>query len=206
VRRHPNRSFPRTRESSFFITTVSLLKAGSPRARGRADGWGIAFVFIGALAAAPSAAADWRVLAPLGLGMSIEIPGEPVHSDENASPHVLAARNDFVFGTNPSEALYIVSIFDFRVEVREEMTEDDAFSVGVASIGGYCKPTSQTPRPEGPGVAREVVYQCVDDYRVRGRLHLAGERLYRITAGGPGDVADSDDTYRFLDSFRLQEE
>jgi hypothetical protein len=204
ARQRPNRSFPRTRESSFFITTGSLLKAGSPRARGRA-GWGRGVLCLAAaLAAGHSAfAAEWRELAPPDLGFAIEIPGDAVYADENGSPHVLAARHDYIFGTDVSEPLYIVTVFRLRPKVRAEMKDADAFTLGVSSIAPPCRPISEEPFPEGPGAAIEVVYRCYEDYRVRGRLHLSGDWIYRVTAGGPGGIADSADTYRYLDSFRV---
>ena len=36
-----------------------------------------------------------------------------------------------------------------------------------------------------------------------GQLHLAGDRLWRVTVGGPENIADNADAMRFLDSFRL---
>jgi hypothetical protein len=147
--------------------------------------------------------AEWRDLSPPDLGFAIEIPGDPVYGDQNGSPDVLAARHDYVFGTDPSEPLYIVTVFRLRPEVRAAMTDADAFALGVASIAPPCRSVAEEPFPGGPGTAIEVVYQCYADYRVRGRIHLSGDWLYRITVGGPGGTADSADSYRFLDSFRL---
>ena len=142
-------------------------------------------------------------MAPPDLGFAVEMPGDPVYGDENGSPDILAARHDYVFGTDVAEPLYIVTVFRLRPEVRAEMQDTDAFAMGVASIAPPCRAISEAPYPQGPGTAIEVVYNCIDDYRVRGRLHLSGDWLYRITVGGPAGIADSADSYRFLDFFRL---
>jgi hypothetical protein len=170
--------------------------------RGRAVEWTVAAAFAAALGCASRAAAEWRELAP-DLGFAIELPADPVYSDDNGSPDILAARHDYLVGTNVAEPLYIVTVFRLRPEVRAEMQEEDAFRMGVASIAPPCRPISEEPFPEGPGAAIEVTYNCIDDYRVRGRLHLSGDWLYRVTVGGPGSIADGADSYRFLDSFRL---
>jgi len=148
-------------------------------------------------------AAEWQVVERPDLGFAIEVPGDSVYADENGSPEILAERHDYIVGTDFTEPLYIVTVFRLRPEVRAEMRDEDAFRMGVASIAPPCRPIAEEPLPKGPGVAIEVIYNCIDDYRVRGRLHLSGDWVYRITAGGPGGTADSADSYRFLDSFRL---
>ncbi len=57
-----------------------------------------------------------------------------------------------------------------------------------------------------PGAAREIAYACPDDVTIRYRLHLYGDRLYRLAAGGPRGVAESDAADRFFQSFEIADE
>ncbi len=98
--------------------------------------------------------------------------------------------------------LYIVSVLDFRPEIRAAMSEDAIFAFATGLIEN-CRTALTEERPTDVGMRMDIALVCIGDYHVRGQLHLAGDRLWRVTVGGPGEVADGEDASRFLESFRL---
>jgi hypothetical protein len=66
-----------------------------------------------------------------------------------------------------------------------------------------CRIGESAPIAGGPGAAWQVAYTCPDDVTIRYRLHLYGDRLYRLAAGGPRGVAESAAAARFFQSFAI---
>jgi hypothetical protein len=141
-------------------------------------------------------------MAPPGMGFAVEIPGDTIYKEDNTHPDILAARHDYMVVTEFDAPLYIVSVLDFRPEVRAAMSEDAVFAFGSGLIED-CRSTSVVEHPADVGIRMDVSLTCIGDYHVRGQLHHAGDRLWRVTVGGPLDVSSGADASRFLDSFRL---
>ncbi len=141
-------------------------------------------------------------MTPPGMGFAVEIPGDTTYREDNTHPDTLAARHDYMVVTDFEAPLYIVSVLDFRPEIRAAMREDAVFAFGIGLIEN-CRTTSMEERPADIGMRLDIALVCIGNYHVIGRLHLAGDRLWRVTVGGPENIADNEDATRFLDSFRL---
>jgi len=155
------------------------------------------------LLAAPALADDWQRLAPEGRGFAVEMPAAPQHRENLNDPELFAAVDDY--GSPLDEGFLTVSVFAFRPEKRALMSEADVFALGEAMVRPGCTPTASRPLPGGPGAAVETDFACPDGVALRYRLHLYGDRLWRVAAGGPAGLADSDAADRFFRSFALTE-
>jgi hypothetical protein len=165
-----------------------------------------AAVFVAAaclLCTAPALADDWQVLAPEGKGFTVEMPTQPQHRENLQDPELFADVDDY--GSPVGDGFVMVSVFDFEPGKRALMTEDDVFSLGEAMVQPGCTVTASRPLPGGPGAAVETDFACPDGVALRYRMHLRGDRFYRLAAGGPAGVADGDAADRFFQSFALSE-
>ena len=155
---------------------------------------------------APARAGEgWFTLAPPGEGFSVEMPGEGARSrDNNHDPELFESVDDY--GADYDGGYFIVSAFHFRPEKREALTDAEIFDFSAALIGPTCQTVSVAPYLGGPGAAQSISYDCGDGIRVAERVHLVGDRLYRLSAGGPDGVEASDGAARFFDSFKIVDE
>jgi hypothetical protein len=147
----------------------------------------------------------WFTLAPPGEGFSVEMPGEGARSrDNNHDPELFERVEDY--GADYDGGYFIVSAFHFRPEKREALTDAEIFEFSAALIGPTCQTVLVEPYLGGPGAAQAIRYDCGDGIRVAERVHLVGDRLYRLSAGGSDGVETSDGAARFFDSFRIVDE
>jgi hypothetical protein len=151
----------------------------------------------------PALADDWQVLTPEGKGFTVEMPTQPQHRENLQDPELFADIDDY--GSPLGDGFVMVSVFEFESDKRALMTEDDIFSLGEAMVQPGCTVTASRPLPGGPGAAVETDFACPDGVTLRYRMHLRGERFYRLAAGGPAGVADGDAADRFFQSFALSE-
>lgn len=196
----PSRSSPRKRGSSFFSPGPREEGTGFPLARGRAVLVAVACLTGGA---PPAFADDWQTLAPEGRGFSVEMPSAPEHRENLKDPELFAAVDDY--GSAAGDGFVMVTIFDFVPGKRELMSEEDIFALGAAMVQPGCMPTAARPLPGGPGAAQEADFACPEGVTLRYRMHLRGDRFWRLAAGGPSGVADGDVADRFFQSFALTE-
>ena len=96
----------------------------------------------------------------------------------------------------------MISVFTFRPEKRALLSEEEILDLGAAMVFPNCRAAESRPIAGGPGAAREIAYACPDDVTIRYRLHLYGDRLYRLAAGGPRGVAEGDAADRFFQLVR----
>jgi len=165
-----------------------------------------AMLLVAATAVAPTRAEEgWFTLAPPGEGFSVEMPGEEARSrDNNHDPELFEDVKDF--GADYGVGYFILSVFHFRPDKREVLSDAEVFDFSAALIGPTCRTVSVSPYLGGPGAAQSVTYDCGDGIRVAERVHIVGDWLYRLSAGGPDGVEASDGAARFFDSFRIVDE
>ena len=146
---------------------------------------------------------DWQVLAPEGKGFTVALPAEPQHRENLNDPELFAGVDDY--GVGLGAGFLMLSVFAFQPEKRGLMTEEDIFRLGDAMVQPGCTVTSSRPLPGGPGAAVETDFACPEGVTLRYRMHLSGDRLFRLAAGGPAGTADSAAADRFFQSFELAE-
>ena len=122
--------------------------------------------------------------------------GAPVAAERDAAAEQLERMGEAVL------PVLRVATDSRNPEVRAAMSEDGVFAFATGLIEN-CRTTATEERPADVGMRMDIALACIGDYRVRGQLRLDGDRLWRVTVGGPGDVADGEDATRFLSSFRL---
>ena len=155
------------------------------------------------LLAVPALADDWQRLAPEGGGFAVEMPAAPQHRENLQDPELFAAVDDY--GSPLGDGFLMVSVFTFESGKLALMSEADVFALGEAMVRPGCTPTASRPLPGGPGAAIETDFACPDGVALRYRLHLYGDRLWRLAAGGPAGLADGDAADRFFRSFVFTE-
>lgn len=194
-----SRSSPRKRGSSLFSPPARQAGTGSPLARGRA-----VLTAVACLAWVTSAIADdWQTLSPEGKGFSVEMPTQPEHRENLNDPELFADVDDY--GSPVGDGFVMVTVFDFEPGKRELISEEDIFALGAAMVQPGCAPTASRPLPGGPGAAQETDFTCPEGVTLRYRMHLRGDRFWRLAAGGPAGIADGDVADRFFRSFVLSE-
>ena len=156
------------------------------------------------LFAAPALAEGWQVLAPEGKGFTAEVPAEPQHRENLNDPELFAGVDDYGVGLADGGFL-MLSVFAFQPDKRSLMTEDDVFRLGEAMVQPGCTVATSHPLPGGPGAAVQTDFACPEGVTLRYRMHLYGDRLYRLAAGGPPGVANGEAADRFFQSFELAE-
>lgn len=153
--------------------------------------------------ATPALADDWQTLAPAGKGFSVEMPTQPEHRENLNDPELFADVDDY--GSPVGDGFVMVTVFDFEPGKRALMSEGDVFKLGEAMVQPGCSPTASRPLPGGPGAAVETDFACPDGVTLRYRMHLLGDRFWRLAAGGPAGIADGDVADRFFGSFALSD-
>jgi len=147
-------------------------------------------------------AEDWHTFAPDGMGFSVEMPAVPQHRDNLQDPELFAAVDDY--GADLDVGFAMVSVFTFHPEKRDLIGEADIFDLGEAMVQSGCQVLRSRPLPGGPGAARQTDFACADGVTISYRLHLYGDRLYRLAAGGPEGVAEGAGADRFFQSLDLE--
>ena len=153
--------------------------------------------------ATPALADDWQTLAPEGKGFTVEMPTQPEHRENLNDPELFADVDDY--GSPVGDGFVMVTVFDFEPEKRALMSEEDIFTLGATMVQPGCAMTASRPLPGGPGAAQETDFACPEGVTLRYRMHLRGDRFWRLAAGGPSGVADGDVADRFFRSFVLSE-
>lgn len=152
---------------------------------------------------ATAADVDWQVLSVPEDGFSVEMPGKPQQRINLQDPELFVAVAEH--GADLLGGFVMVSVFTFRPEKRALLGDDDILELGAAMLPPGCYETDTRPLPGGPGAGRALDFACPRDVTLRYRLHLLGDRLYRLAAGGPQGVAESDEADRFFNSFAILE-
>jgi hypothetical protein len=134
-------------------------------------------------------------------GFSVELPDKPQHRVNLQDPELFSGVSEH--GADLDGGFAMISVFAFRPEKRELLTEEEILDLGAAMVFPNCRAAESRPLPGGPGAAREIAYACPDEVTMRYRLHLYGDRLYRLAAGGPRGVAEGDAADRFFGSFEI---
>ena len=129
-------------------------------------------------------------------GFSVEMPGRPQHRINLQDPELFAGVSEH--GADLAPGFVMVSVFMFVPEKRALLSDDEILNLGAAMIPPGCRETESGPIAGGPGAARAVTFACPDDVTLAYRLHLYGDRLYRLAAGGPRGAAESDAADRFF--------
>jgi hypothetical protein len=136
-------------------------------------------------------------------GFAVEMPGKPQHRINLQDPELFAGVSEH--GADLAPGFVMVSVFTFVPEKRALLSDDEILNLGAATIPRGCRETASGPIAGGPGAARAVTFACPDDVTLAYRLHLYGDRLYRLAAGGPRGAAESDAADRFFRSFEIVE-
>jgi len=152
---------------------------------------------------ATAADVDWQVLSVPEDGFSVEMPGKPQQRINLQDPELFVAVAEH--GADLLGGFVMVSVFTFRPEKRALLGDDDILKLGASMLPPGCYETDTRPLPGGPGAGRALDFACPRDVTLRYRLHLLGDRLYRLAAGGPQGVAESDEADRFFNSFAILE-
>ncbi len=160
---------------------------------------GVALVLL----CAPALAGDWQTLAPEGGGFSVALPAAPQHRDNLNDPELFARVEDY--GVGLGDGFLMLSVFAFQPDKRALMSEDDVFKLGEAMVPAGCTATASRPLPGGPGAAVQADFACPEGVTLRYRMHLYGDRFYRLAAGGPAGIADGAEADRFFNSLELNE-
>lgn len=144
---------------------------------------------------------DWQTLTVPELSFSVELPGEPLSRENNMDPPTLLALTDYVIGLG--DGFVLISVLRFKPEVREANTEEQLFRYAIDSYLGDCGANqSETPVTVPRGTGMETVRAC-DGATFKTDYVLAGDRLYRLSVGGPGDISESPDAERIFASFEV---
>jgi hypothetical protein len=146
---------------------------------------------------------EWQTITVREDGFSVEMPGKPQHRINLQDPELFAGVSEH--GADLAPGFVMVSVFMFRPEKRALLSDDEILNLGAAMIPRGCRETESGPIAGGPGAARAVDFTCPDDVTLAYRLHLYGDRLYRLAAGGPRGAAESDAADRFFRSFEIVE-
>ena len=152
---------------------------------------------------ASAAEPDWPLLSRPELGFGIAMPAVPEHRDNLRDPELFAGVEDF--GVGLGDGFLMVSVFTFHPEKRALLGEEEIFRLGEAMVPAGCTVEASRPLPGGPGAVVASDFACADGGTLRYRMHLYGDRFYRLAAGGPRGVAESDAADRFFRSFALIE-
>lgn len=161
-----------------------------------------------ALLAGCHAKTEWQTFSPAGGNFSVEMPGAPAdksHTQNTAN----GAMTSHLFIYTAKDAAYAVSYVD-RPAPKDgsdpEKWLDTVRDAEVAKSGGKLLAAATLKLGNGaPGREIQVTLTQGDGkHAMRDRLYLVDKRLYQVLVVVPQDQIDSDDTRKFLDSFRLQ--
>jgi hypothetical protein len=191
------------------------VKAGSPRARGRADWKGrarcerfplvLSALLAGILVAiAPSvAAAEWQPFSAGEDGFSAEFPVEPAFRDvAEMKSEAIVFFHDYRAVTEAG--VFLVDVVRFTPAVRAARTDDELLDIAVDAVAGNdCEASEPREVQAAASIAHEATFRCPDELTMRARFRIADEWLYQVGAGGGPGFADGPDAARFIDSFRL---
>jgi hypothetical protein len=129
------------------------------------------------------------------------MPVAPEHRDNLKDPELFASVDDY--GAAMGDGFLMVSVFAIQPENRALLTEEEIFGLGEAMVPAGCAVSASRPLPGGPGAVVAADFACRNGVTLRYRMHLSGDRLYRLAAGGPQGVAEGDAADRFFRSFAL---
>jgi len=174
---------------------AGVMRAGALRL------WGAFLLLLGLLLPALSAEPEWQVLEVPADGFTVELPAKPQHRVNLQDPELFSGVSEH--GADLNGGFAMISVFTFQPEKRALLSEEEILDLGAAMVFPNCRATESGPIAGGPGAARRGAYACPDDVTIRYHLHLYGDRLYRLAAGGPRGVAEGDAADRFFQSFEI---
>lgn len=160
----------------------------------------IAIVLALALHTAQCAAEAWELVKPDNLGFSVEFPGKPEFTETTGDD----GGNIRTYAMRSSAAAYDVTIWDIP---KEAIAPEDASqfldNFRDNNLRGIsAKLRTETKIEIGGHPARDVTADVMGMVW-RGRLVMAGNRLYQIVAIVSKDAAQSEATLKYLSSFQL---
>ncbi len=155
-----------------------------------------------ALLAAPAFAAEpaWETLAPPDTGLTVEVPGKATLNEDNSDPELIASQKTFtVAGEAGTE--FAVTVIDFKPESRENMSDDQYYTVGIDLIKDCMLRNFTYLTGDDPESGRLATYLCTGT-NARAEVRLKGLRLYMLVAKGPEQTSEGEDAKRFFSSFK----
>jgi uncharacterized membrane protein len=166
------------------------------------NGFGL---FVGlALLAAPAFAAEpaWQTLSPPDSGLTVDVPGDSVLSEDISDPDVIATSRNYTVKVGDDGTAFMVTVVNFKPESRDNMSDDQYYTVGADMIKdchlrGYAYASG-----DDPASGRAATYGCSDGRAIRAEFHLKGLRLYRLVAMGPGKTPEGDAAKHFFSSYK----
>ena len=147
--------------------------------------------------------ADAKAFAPKDGGFSVEFPKKPTEGDKTLELPDGGEITLKYFVSEPAgkdRALMVA-----YVEIPDGGTEDEVLDgavTGFAAGAGGENPTSKRMVLNGH-LGREFEFAIEGKGKFRGRLYLAGGRLYQVVAAGGGEFATGDEATKFLRSFKI---
>jgi hypothetical protein len=146
-----------------------------------------------------------KVVAPKDGGFSVEFPAEPVTKDQKLDlpDGGTATLKCFMFEPDSKDRAMMVAYVDVPAEATENEDEllDNAVQ-GFAAGAGADEPTSKRVKLNGH-LGREFECRLDDKGVIRGRIYLAGGRLYQVIAAGSEEYVAGDAAAKFFKSFKL---
>ncbi len=163
----------------------------------------------GQIIAARDTVAAWLDITPPGARFSVQLPGTPAASQENAQT---SAGNMIVYRfelkRDDVKEHYSVQYADYPAKLLEKMKTPDVVldSAGSADIENF-KGTlaSRATLTSAPCPARELHIENAESV-MRLRMYLKDGRVYKVAAVGPKNMMFTADDDRFMNSFRFVSE
>ncbi|NTV92470.1 MAG: hypothetical protein HGA72_04080 [Chlorobiaceae bacterium] len=137
---------------------------------------------------------------------SIVLPGEPVQTKKPVHT-AFGVLDEHQFSRDQNSYACLVTYSDYPEAVLLKITDpgkllDSARDITISDVQGKLVGESAIMLGSYPGRDVKIILQQ-DTAIVRGRLYLAGNRLYQILVLSSKEIAYSNEINQFLDSFRL---
>jgi hypothetical protein len=166
----------------------------------------IALLLILAVLTGECAAESWEVVKPAGLGFEVELPGKPEYDEQ--SDDLGGGEKGMIrtYVVKSSSAAYDVTIFDLpKAGVAPEDVSQVLDNVRDRTLDGVTATLrTETKVDIGGHPARDVTADVMGMVW-RGRIVIAGNRLYQVVAIISKAAETSATTERYFASFKLSE-
>ena len=161
----------------------------------------LALVLAIAVQTAACAAETWELVKPDGLGFEVEFPGKPEHQEQDGDD----GGKIRTYVVRSSSAAYDVTIWDLPDgTVGPENVSQFLDNFRDSNLDGISAKLRTESKIEIGGHAARDIVADVMGMVWRGRMVIAGNRLYQIVAIVSKAAAQSAETERYLASFKLQ--
>jgi hypothetical protein len=151
--------------------------------------------------------AEWKELAPAGMGFRVRMPGT-AKSDEQVqnTPAGNIELHKFTVEPTGKKEVFVVVLVRFPEEVGKNLGGPDAIlEIGKNDIASAAQGTVKSQKPIRLGNANGVELEVLPakGATVIGRIYVMNDRMYEVMVHVPKIRAESEDVRIFLNSFQL---